>query len=1182
MSDSRAQGSLEFLLLIAGVILVVTVVLFLNTTQVIPVAESEFQDNVSTYQNQLSLNSILNSTNVSPPNSGNLPCGNLVLDVGESCDVDDQGIFLLGGASCQTLGFKSGALSCDAACLFVTSGCVPKFSGGGGGSSGGGGGGGIGGNGGGNPGPGAVCGDGSINGSEICEITGNTGCASPLVCNSCTSCDSQGGVICGDGSLDPSEVCEIIGNLGCAPNTTCVSCSQSCISDTIPPVINSFSLIQGNAQILVQYSAVDTNPPSNPLTYILLRSTMPGLLNTIVSSDFDNPPSGTVLVPIVSVNSVLDTPLQNNRSYFYRMRVCDSAPIPNCVLTNVISGTPSSSNQSDIYPPTINVFSLTSLNASVKIHFRSDDPFPPSDPIEYLVVRGTTFNSVNNLDDPFVPSGGSFDALPNNVVEVGVVSLSSNVLSFMDDFGLTNNVSYYYRVRACDNATPIRNCSYSYTFGISPHSAPDLEAPTISRFTLTPNIDQISLDFLGIDNPIPATLEYTIFRANGINAFTLLRDMTAKGNVNSFDNPPAGVTLVYGDVLPNIHVDTLLSSGTTYYYRMRICDFSLARNCVLSLTKSAIPLTDSSPPVVSFSAIPNDFLVAINFSATDDVSLESVHVLKTDDPTKWNLYKNNLSAYQNPPDGMVASTLFSNSGQTIQNYSNVLQDEGVRNGVNYYYGISACDTSNNCSFTFLSPEYVAPVGPIISVSLGNSVETIFRGDDDSPYPNGSNNCIQPGRDPIQDAPDYPMRAFKNNAGETIVYMGAGDNYIWVLDNHDWSATNFLEPGTRQCSQPSLIWRRDYLQPPSAYIPYPYWDKQWLSSPYTLDGQTVYALVHDEYQEGYNNGNHPCWDIPGTTCTLMSDTWVVSTDGGHTFSDASYSPLGQNGAGYPTEEPQHIISAIPRAYETPYDVYGNPTPYGSIQPTNIIREASGNPSYYSIFGTVFQGGLWSQSGHCLGRTTDLSDPTSWEFFQWKKTPFSNVRGTITEAAGNNTFPNLPTRSGLFIGPRSSWNLDSFFTSKTYPIVLDSSNNDSSRDCGFVSKYPGNVWPIGSTSLTYNTYLQKYLLVFPMAPVLDCGFYFSVSPDLIHWSEPQLLRDHSAYGYAANCSQNTTHYVPNYPSLIDRDNGGLSNEWNYEFTNETADIYWSGRRVGFDHFADLDVLRQSVTFSCPQGC
>src|SRR5262249_23164138 len=47
-------------------------------------------------------------------------CGNGTIDPGEQCDT-----LALGGATCASLGFTSGGLTCAKDCTFDTSGCTP-------------------------------------------------------------------------------------------------------------------------------------------------------------------------------------------------------------------------------------------------------------------------------------------------------------------------------------------------------------------------------------------------------------------------------------------------------------------------------------------------------------------------------------------------------------------------------------------------------------------------------------------------------------------------------------------------------------------------------------------------------------------------------------------------------------------------------------------------------------------------------------------------------------------------------------------------------------------------------------------------------------------------------------------------------------------------------------------------
>ncbi len=82
-----------------------------------------------------------------------LVCGDGVREGWEECDNSD-----LGGASCASLGFGGGTVSCSPACEFNTSACVPAPS----------------------------CGDGSCNGSETCSTC-------PADCGTCPASGGGGG-----------------------------------------------------------------------------------------------------------------------------------------------------------------------------------------------------------------------------------------------------------------------------------------------------------------------------------------------------------------------------------------------------------------------------------------------------------------------------------------------------------------------------------------------------------------------------------------------------------------------------------------------------------------------------------------------------------------------------------------------------------------------------------------------------------------------------------------------------------------------------------------------------------------------------------------------------------------------------------------------------------------------------
>lgn len=73
-----------------------------------------------------------------PAVKGTSFCGDGTIDAGEDCEPGD-----LGGSTCETLGFVSGALACAAGCAFDTSGCVSS--------------------------PPDTCGNATVDGNESCD-----------------------------------------------------------------------------------------------------------------------------------------------------------------------------------------------------------------------------------------------------------------------------------------------------------------------------------------------------------------------------------------------------------------------------------------------------------------------------------------------------------------------------------------------------------------------------------------------------------------------------------------------------------------------------------------------------------------------------------------------------------------------------------------------------------------------------------------------------------------------------------------------------------------------------------------------------------------------------------------------------------------------------------------------------
>jgi hypothetical protein len=187
----------------------------------------------------------------------------------------------------------------------------------------------------------------------------------------------------------------------------------------------------------------------------------------------------------------------------------------------------------------------------------------------------------------------------------------------------------------------------------------------------------------------------------------------------------------------------------------------------------------------------------------------------------------------------------------------------------------------------------------------------------------------------EDIPDLGARAFRGV-----------DGMVTLIASHH-QVRRFvgarLDDVVRDCT---VIMASQLRDDPSAYA-----DRSWLAAPYTEDGQTVHALVHNEYQGHQHPGMcphgayEPCW--------YNAVTSYVSTDGGATFAPA-------------TDPPGHLVAAPQHQYEA------GSGPYGVFEPSNIIKHSDG---LYYAFLRVEEPGTHAQR-ICLVRTATLDDPTSW--------------------------------------------------------------------------------------------------------------------------------------------------------------------------------------------------------------
>lgn len=321
----------------------------------------------------------------------------------------------------------------------------------------------------------------------------------------------------------------------------------------------------------------------------------------------------------------------------------------------------------------------------------------------------------------------------------------------------------------------------------------------------------------------------------------------------------------------------------------------------------------------------------------------------------------------------------------------------------------------------------------------------------------------------EDIPDLPARAFRDEAGR-----------VQLIAAH-YVTRRFVGPSLDRLSHPCAVTMASGQDAnPAAFN-----DREWLAAPYTLDGRTVYALVHDEYQ-GHRRPNR-CLSGRYQNCWYNAVTLAVSRDGGRTFSDAR-------------PPPANLVASVPYRYVP------DSGPYGIFNPSNIVRN-TGDGYYYAI--VKAEQHEQQQLGSCLMRTKRLDDPGSWR--AWDGSDF-----TIE-----------------FVDP-----------------YRGASGPASDHVCE-----PLPVSKIGTMheSLTYNTYLGKWLLVGIAADEVAgrgravWGIYYSTSDDLTSWSRRKLIREiETTWTYRCGDSNPIL-----YPSVLDEH----SSSRNFETTGQRPYMYFT---------------------------
>ncbi|HET7750252.1 MAG TPA: hypothetical protein VFK81_12785 [Terriglobales bacterium] len=211
-------------------------------------------------------------------------------------------------------------------------------------------------------------------------------------------------------------------------------------------------------------------------------------------------------------------------------------------------------------------------------------------------------------------------------------------------------------------------------------------------------------------------------------------------------------------------------------------------------------------------------------------------------------------------------------------------------------------------------------------------------------------------------------------------------------------------------------------------------------------------------------------------------------------------------------PAQLLAPAPQRW----DPTGPPPPYGYFEPSNVVQAQDG--FYYVAFGAIPKNG---NQVVCVMRTSTLGDPTSWR--AWDGSGF-NVKMTDP-----------------YTGPPPSI-------------------------CSAVA--PGMAQP----TLTFNTYLGKYLLVGSATVGTVCGAAYALSSDLLHWSAYQIMK--ATYVAGSQClppSGVGTVYA--YFSIIDHNDTTT----NFEKSGKTPFLYYTRIQWNNGVTPNRDLVRVPVVIT-----
>ncbi len=192
-----------------------------------------------------------------------------------------------------------------------------------------------------------------------------------------------------------------------------------------------------------------------------------------------------------------------------------------------------------------------------------------------------------------------------------------------------------------------------------------------------------------------------------------------------------------------------------------------------------------------------------------------------------------------------------------------------------------------------------------------------------------------------DIPDAPARAFRDANGKVNLLATHYQNYRMVGDS--------LATVKKDCSKiMSSAGNPDFNTFKFA---------EWITSPYTLDGQNVYALVHNEWYAYLIDPK--CQQREQINGWINAITLVVSRNRGASFS-------------VPCD---NIVVKPPLGWDQSFGCNSsNPTVFGAFAPSNIFKK---DEFYYALFQSEKDPKGVLEAGTCLMRTSRLDHASAWQ-------------------------------------------------------------------------------------------------------------------------------------------------------------------------------------------------------------